>query len=110
MSEKIRFYLDENIPNALAKSLRQHGVDIVTTSEAEMRARSDVEQLQFALRQSLVCVTKDEDFLTLHAQGVVHGGIVFLARPRPISTLVRGLLLLHQVYDANEMANKVEYL
>jgi hypothetical protein len=44
VADKIRFHLDEHIPNAIAKGLRQRGIDVTTTVEAGLRTLSDDSQ------------------------------------------------------------------
>jgi hypothetical protein len=47
VAEKIRFYLDQHIPSAVAQGLRRRGVDILTTQEADRCGYSDLDQLVF---------------------------------------------------------------
>ncbi len=72
MDERIRFHLDEHIPNAVAKALRQHGVDVTTPSEVGLRQASDLDHLEYARTTRRVLVTGDADFLRLHAAGLGH--------------------------------------
>ena len=110
MSAKIKFYTDENVPNIIAKGLRLRGVDVLTTPEAGMRGVSDVEHLNYALREGRVIFTQDADFLRLHAKGVHHGGIVYAHQRTPIGDIMRGLILIYQLLDATDMENHVEFL
>jgi hypothetical protein len=50
--EQVKFYLDENVPRAVAEGLRRRGVDVLTVQEAENSGLSDHEQLTFALTET----------------------------------------------------------
>ena len=110
MSEKIRFYTDENVSMAVAKGLRRQDVDVLTTQEANMCGASDAEHLTFAEKHGRVIITQDVDFLRLHVSGVKHAGIAYAQQHTPIGDIVRGLLLLYQVLDAQSMVGKIEFL
>ena len=45
--ERLRFYFDEHIYDAVAHGLRLHGVDVLTAHEAGRRALPDSGQLRF---------------------------------------------------------------
>jgi hypothetical protein len=57
-----------------------------------------------------VIFTQDDDFLRFAAQGKKHAGIIYAAQHTPISTMISGLMLIHQVLTPDEMQNHVEYL
>jgi len=107
----IRFHLDEHVPRALAEGLRRRGLDVTTTSEAELFAADDEAQLEFARSNRRVLVTFDADFLRLNDQGVEHHGIVFCTRRRRSrGELLRTLVLVAQQLSPEEMKNHVEYV
>ena len=54
--------------------------------------------------------TQDDDFLRLHASGVIHAGIVYAPQRTPVGEMIRGLMLVYQVLDAEEMQGQVEFL
>ncbi len=58
------------MPRAIAKALRQRGVDVTTTVEAGLRQKDDLAQLNFAKQEDRVVVTQDADFLRHHAQTI----------------------------------------
>jgi hypothetical protein len=107
---EIRFYADEHIPKAVIQGLRQRGVDILTVAEAALLAANDVTHLRFVREVSRVIVTQDDDFLRLAAAGESHAGIVYAPQHTSVSALIHGLLLIHRVLDAEEMADHVEFL
>lgn len=107
---KISYYLDEHFPKAVAKGLRARGLDVKTCVEADMLGANDPEQLAFASGERRVMVTQDSDFLQLHAGGVEHAGIIFFSRPKTIGDLIRDLLLVYEILEAEDMQNHVEFL
>lgn len=106
----IRFYVDEHIAHSVVAGLRRRGIDVMTTDQAGLRGATDERQLRQANEQHLVLVTKDDDFLRLHAEGVRHSGIVFIPAQATIGTIVQGLVLIHSVLDAEVLQNHVEFL
>ncbi|MGD0656271.1 MAG: DUF5615 family PIN-like protein [Thermoguttaceae bacterium] len=74
---KIRLYLDEHVAKAVARGLRQRGVDVRTVAEAELLGASDETHLEFVQSEGRVIFTQDNDFLNLVSQGFSHPGIVY---------------------------------
>jgi len=110
MSAKIRFYTDEHVAGAVVAGLRRRGVDVLTTQEAGMLGASDREHLAFAADDGRIVVTQDDDFLRLHAAGTKHSGIAYAPHQMSIGAIIRGLMLIHQVLDAEEIQDHVEFL
>ena len=106
----IRFYADEQVARAVVKGLRERGVDVLTVTEAGLLGAADDAHLARALRDGRVVLTHDVDFLRLHAAGVRHGGIVYAPSELPIGDVIRGLMLIVQVLDAEDMIGHVEFL
>ena len=111
---EIRFHLDENVNNAIAKGLRQKNIDITTTDEADLMGVSDEEQLAHALKQNRVIFTHDADFLRLHNKGVQHAGIVYCSQKK-LKTISAGeivsfleLVFLSMTMEA--MVNHIEFV
>jgi Domain of unknown function (DUF5615) len=110
MGQTIRFYADEHVPRAVVNGLRQRGVDVLTVAEAGMLSASDENHLARARAEGRVLVTQDDDFLRLHAAGVDHAGIAYTPQGTPIGTFIYGLMLIHQVLEAEEMDGRLEFL
>lgn len=111
MSERIRFHLDENTNPAIARALRQQSIDVTTTAEVAMLGQADEVQFAYICSQKRVIVTHDADFLRFASQTTEHPGVVFCQKEaRSIGDIVRGLILLHDVYTPEEMCGRVEYL
>ncbi|MEX2120593.1 MAG: DUF5615 family PIN-like protein [Pirellulales bacterium] len=107
----IRFHLDEHIHSGVAAGLRAHGIDVTTAADAGLLRADDPQHMSFALSETLVIVTHDDDFVAFHAQGIAHAGIAFChQRKYSVGEHLRMLLLLHACYTAEEMIGRVEYL
>lgn len=106
----IPFHLDENMPNAVAEGLIRRGYDVTTSASAALLSASDEEQLAFALRERRVTITRDQDFLRLHASGVEHAGIVFWTERRTIGQLIRSLDALTIDRAGEDLFGVVTYL
>ena len=88
----LRFHLDENVDLAVSAGLRSRGMDVTTTEAAGLLGATDEAQLAFALRETRVIVTHDDDLLMLHSQGTPHAGIAFnTLRTRTIGQMIQKL-------------------
>ena len=106
---EIRFYLDENVDNQVAKGLRTRKIDVLTTAEADHIGWKDEQHLAFALEERRVIVTQDRDFLRLDTQGLPHAGIVYYKpQTRMLKQILRGLILICEVLEPEDMENRVE--
>jgi len=109
-----RFFLDEDIYRAIARSLRRSGFDAVSTPEAGRLGESDESQLQWATDEQRLLVTFNvAHFAELHTrwieQGRRHAGIV-VSHQRPVGDLLRRLLNLGAQLDQDAMQNRLEFL
>ena len=111
MARTIRFHLDENCDPRIAAGLALHGVDVTTTPGAGLLHASDEAQLAYAVAQGRVIVTQDTDFLRIAATGQQTPGIVFYPNQgSSVGQVIRHLLLIWEVYEPEEMINRVEFL
>jgi predicted nuclease of predicted toxin-antitoxin system len=111
MPRTICFHLDEHGAKALANGLRRLGIDVTTTFEVGLAGASDEEQLAYSLAQGRVIFTQDDDFLCIHAAGIPHAGIAYCHQEsRSVGELIRGLVLMWEIYDTEEVRNRIEYL
>jgi len=110
MSEKVKYYMDEHVHSAVINGLRRRGVDVLTTPEAGMIAASDLAHLRFAANEERVVFTQDNDFLKLHAEGIPHTGIVYTHQTTPIGEIVKTLMLIYNVLDAEDMVGNLEFV
>ncbi len=110
MSEPIQFYMDEHIPKAVTEGLRRRGVDVLTVQEAGMLGASDQDHLALAIKEHRVILTRDADFLRMHADGQRNYGIVFVPHNIQVGTMLRRLMVLFDVLSAEDMINHIEFL
>jgi predicted nuclease of predicted toxin-antitoxin system len=111
VADKLRFHLDEHILHAIAKGLRQRGIEVTTTVEAGLRTLSDDSQMAYIRREQRVFVTSDAGFLARHARGEEHFGIVYFpTASRSIGDIITFMVLLHEILSPPEMINRIEYL
>jgi hypothetical protein len=111
MPRTIRFHLDENCDPRIAAGLTPHGVDVTTTPAAGLLQAPDEVQLAYAVAQGRVIVTQDTDFLRLAATGQETPGIAFYPdQARSLGQIIHALLLIWEVYEPEEMRNRVEFL
>ncbi len=106
----IRYYTDEHVSKAVVKGLRERGVDVSTVADAALVGAPDDAQLVHARREGRVLFTHDADFLRLHAEGSEHAGIVHGSQDLAVGDVIRGLMLIAQVLDSDEMIGHVEFL
>jgi predicted nuclease of predicted toxin-antitoxin system len=111
MPNSIRFHLDENCDPRIATGLRFRGIDVTTTVEAGLLQATDEDQVAHAVNQGRVVFTQDADFLRLHAAGHQYPGIAYChPESRSLGEIIRRLVLIWEVYDPEEMKDRVEYL
>jgi len=111
MPKTIRFHLDENCDPRIAVGLRMRGVDVTTTVDANLRTASDEKQLAHALQEGRFFVTQDDDFLAQVAAGAEAAGLAYFAhQSRSIGQVVRALLLIWEIYEPDEVKNRIEFL
>lgn len=106
----LRYFLDEDITDAVAAGLRARDVDAISVHEIGRNNQgiADEEQLRFATEQGRVLVTYNrDDFQILDArwftEGKRHAGIVWcteeiIGRPG-IGELVRALAVMSEAFD-----------
>ena len=75
-----------------------------------MLGASDEAHLALATSQGRIVFAQDTDCLRLHARGLEHSDIVYASQQTSIGDVIRGLVLVHQVLDAEEMRRHVEFL
>jgi predicted nuclease of predicted toxin-antitoxin system len=111
MPRTIRFHLDENCDPRIAAGLKLHGVDVTIPAEIGLLQSPDEGHLAHAIAQGRVIVTQDTDFLRMAAAGKENPGIAFYPNQgRSIGQVIRALLLIWEVYEPEEMRNRVEFI
>jgi predicted nuclease of predicted toxin-antitoxin system len=111
MPQTIRFHLDEHVSHAVADGLRRLGIEVTTTTDAGLLGAEDGDQITYGLNEARVIFTQDDDFLALAAAGVNHAGLVDCHQnTRSIGHIIRALQFLWEIYEADEMKNRIEFL
>lgn len=88
----MRFYLDEDVPVAIAQALRRRKTDVLTVAEASNTHASDRAQLDYAAKTGRCLVTRNvAHFVSLAEQAIQH------QRPHA------GILLISSRYRGNEI-------
>ena len=68
-------------------------------------------QTAYALAEGRVIFTRDEDFLAIQASGTPHAGIVYCKKDKlGVGEILRGLVLIREVYEPGEMVGRLEFL
>ena len=84
---------------------------MTTTPEAGLLHAEDEDHIAFCVASGRVVFTQDRDFLRHHAAGVEHRGIAFCyQQSRSIGQMIASLLLIWEIYEPEELANRVEYI
>ena len=111
MAPRIRFYLDENLPVAVATQLQRRGIAAVTVRDLGFLGDSDSNHLARATRLGYILCTNDADYVNLATAGIEHAGIVFGQQHKHgVGEWVRFLELLASILDPDEMYNRIDYL
>lgn len=110
----IKLYLDEDVHNLIAQSLRLRGWVAVTTVEAGRQGSVDLEQLHFATASGYTMLTYNvADFPRLHYElirnGEHHAGIIVATQDDPAAN-ARTLLRLVNTFSAVDLIDQLIYL
>ena len=61
--------------------------------------------------QGRVVFTQDEDYFRIHTAGVAHPGVVYARQQtRTIGQIIGSLVLIWELLEPEEMANRVEFI
>lgn len=95
----------------MAEGLTRRGIDVTTSQDAHLLGAKDDEHLVFDRREQRVLVTRDPDFLRLHATGTQHCGIIFWTeRQRSLGQLIGALDALTLDIASGDLQNTVLYM
>ena len=108
----VRFLIDEHIDHAIASALGNRGYNVLTIADAKLLGADDAQAiLPFARTESRVLVTRDADFLALHARGDAHAGIVhWHGKKRNVKQAIGYLLRLGRQETSESMQGAVRYV
>jgi hypothetical protein len=100
----------------LVIALRTRNVDVFTVDEAELRGRSDEQQLRYATEQGRVIYSFNVGhYAALHTlflqQGLHHAGILLAPNSRwSVGEQTRRIMALLDYVSAEDMQDALEYL
>jgi predicted nuclease of predicted toxin-antitoxin system len=114
----VKFYLDENLSDKIARAARENGVDVISSHECGRNNLIDAEQLRLAALDGRCLVTGDrDDYVALTWQCMAdqtpHAGVLIVAhslRQSDIGGLVRALIAYHETHLGDHPAYIVDYL
>ncbi len=113
----VRLYFDRHIMARLARDLRGHGFDVLTTEQAGFDTAADEQQLAFATGEGRAILTFNiRDFAPLHEQwlkaGRSHAGIIVSRQlgSRQYGMLLQRMLRLLDHLGADEMTGNIVHL
>ena len=111
----IRFYMDHNVPKAVADGLIARGVDCLRAEEDGQERTADPDLLDRAGRLGRVTFTTDDDFLAeanrRQAAGEFFAGVVYCHQnAATIGKIVRDLELVAGAASADDFVNHAEWL
>ncbi|MEL6552672.1 MAG: DUF5615 family PIN-like protein [Cyanobacteria bacterium J06621_11] len=106
-------YSDEDIANLVASLLRNRGLDVLTTIEAQMSGTSDEQQLAYAASLGRCILTHNRvDYEKLHLTYIEleqqHSGIIVIPQSNAYEVAKRVGLLLDAL-TADEIATQLLY-
>jgi predicted nuclease of predicted toxin-antitoxin system len=106
MASAIKLYLDEHVDPDVAKALRRHEIDVLTTKEASMLKAKDEGQFEFAVNHGRAIFTQDRDFLQHVYTSAAHAGIIYAPQGTPIGDIIEDLYLIATVVDQEELISR----
>lgn len=79
----MKYYLDEDLSPIIAELVRKQGGDCISAHEVDMLQATDLEQLEFAIKQKRCLVTKNrDDFIRLTSRffnsNLAHHGVLII--------------------------------
>jgi predicted nuclease of predicted toxin-antitoxin system len=96
----IAFYMDEHVPGAITKGLRDRGVDVITVQDDGRDGHEDLRVLDRATELKRIVVTIDRDYFAITA------ACQTAAKPFQGVVLAPGTLSYRQRIDDLEMIAK----
>ena len=111
----VKLYMDVHVKRAVADGLKQRSVDVLTAQQDGMAGLSDSDLLDRATLLSRVLFSQDDDLLREAAERQRHGvpfaGVVYSHQLAiTVGQTVRDLELLANVYEPEDIENRIEYL
>ena len=111
----IALYMDENVPMAITKGLRERKIDVLTAQEDNKVNTPDSIIFDRATELNRVIFSQDRDFLILASRyqkaGMSFMGVIYAPqRSVTIGDCIRDLEIIAKVSDSQDLFNSVLYL
>ncbi|MBI2542780.1 MAG: DUF5615 family PIN-like protein [Candidatus Aenigmarchaeota archaeon] len=106
----MKFLADEHIELSVVGGLKQLGIDILSVDEIGKRSYDDIDILNSAKDNGRVVVTRDSDFLRLHAQGVEHAGIVYVRKFLEIGIIIKEIEKISLLFEPEHLKDRVIFI
>ena len=105
----MKFLADEHIETSIIRCLRDAGIDILSIDEL-YKGLIDEEIINLTNREKRVIITRDSDFLRLHAKGVEHPGIIFVKSSLGIGEIINNIQNISIVFSPEDIKSSVIFL
>jgi predicted nuclease of predicted toxin-antitoxin system len=111
----VPLYMDHHVDAAITQGLRRRGIDVLTSRDDGTDTWDDEPLLRRATDLGRALFSQDDDFLAIAHRflssgrpfaGLIYGHQLDLS----IGEVVRDLELIAQVYDPEDLRDRVEYL
>ena len=110
----IAFYMDENVPGAITKGLRDRGVDVLTAQADGREGDEDPRLLDRATQLNRVVVTIDRDYFALatgrQAAGQRFSGVMLAPETLSYRERIDDLEMVAKCSEPEEWADKLTVL
>lgn len=111
----VALYMDVHVKKSITLGLRRRGVDVLTAQEDGAATLDDPSLMDRATSLNRVLFSNDQDMLQEAARrqrsGELFSGLVYAHQEKlSIGATIADLELIAKVYDARDMADRVEYL
>lgn len=111
----VAFYMDVHVKEAITRSLRRRGVDVLTAQEDGSARLDDPALLDRAGILNRLIFTQDDDFLTeanrRQTSGEYFAGVLYQHQQATvIGQCIDDLEIIARVSEIEEYANQVRYL
>ena len=111
----IAFYMDVHVRRAISDGLKRAGVDVLTAQDDGGARLSDPDLLDRATILGRVLFSQDDDLLReateRQASRRLFSGVVYAHQLRiTVGPAIRDLQLIAEVYEASDIAERIEYL
>jgi hypothetical protein len=111
----LRLYMDHHVPRAITIGLRMRSVDVITAHEDAASGLPDPDLLDRAAELGRVLFTQDDDLVVeavrRQRDAIPFSGVIYAHQLRTsIGRCIQDLELIARVAEAEDMANRIEFL